>query len=408
MSGGQMGRTTGLIGPGGVWFVKFHRPGVFTYLCGIHPYMRGEVHVGGSFTPPAYAVDAPAPLPPTPGVGEIWVCCQFQDWTGKPKDGVVQVIDASTWAVTHLIPVGNNPHNLWFGAGNTEAAVTNWFDATVSRIDAVTKAVTSECVAGATPAHITSDYAGNNWYVSVEGSHYLTRYDQGSGMNALCSMSMMPPDVAWLSGYGPHGIWYGNGKLVTSNSMDSTFSIVDANTMTELTCLPAGMMPMGASTDSTGTLGASGNMMGSSVGIYDLVGLRRIRNIPLTGMPIQVPFSPDDQYVFAANSGQVSVIDAAKAADRANYPDPLSAIVANIATGKGAHGVAFGAKSGGGTYAYVSHKFENYVSVIDLSTMSKVGDVPLVTTTTGKVSLAGATDTGGNGIAVRPNPTPWQ
>lgn len=46
--------------------------------------------------------------------------------------------------------------------------------------------------------------------------------------------------------------------------------------------------------------------------------------------------------------------------------------------------------------------------MIDLTTREKAGDVPLVTTTTGKVSLAGATDTGGNGIAVRPNPAPWQ
>jgi len=38
-----------------------------------------------------------------------------------------------------------------------------------------------------------------------------------------------------------------------------------------------------------------------------------------------------------------------------------------------------------------------------------VGDVPLNTTTTGKVAIAGAaTDTGGNGIATNPNPAPWQ
>ena len=62
----------------------------------------------------------------------------------------------------------------------------------------------------------------------------------------------------------------------------------------------------------------------------------------------------------------------------------------------------------GGAYAYVTHKFENYVSVIDVGSMVKVGDVPLVLTTTGNVSLAGATDTGGNGVAVRPNPSPWK
>lgn len=95
-------------------------------------------------------------------------------------------------------------------------------------------------------------------------------------------------------------------------------------------------------------------------------------------------------------------------ADVAGWPDPASAIVANIPTGSGAHGVAFGPKAGGGDYAYVSHEFENYVSVIDVATRTRAGDVPLVTTTTGKITLAGASDTGGNGISVRPNPPPWQ
>lgn len=408
LTSGMRGSNSGPLGPGGSFEMRWGAPGVHTVLCGIHPYMRAEVHVGQSFTPPAYSVNTPAPPPAIPGVGEVWVCAQFQDWGGKSKDGVVQVIDAATWSVTHLIPVGNNPHNIWFGAGSTEALVTNWFDSTVSRIDAATKSLTgSACVAGAAAAHVTSDYDGYYWYVTIEGSNYLQRFSQGPGPWSLCSGSGAYPQLASLSGWGPHGIWYAGGKLVAANSMDSTVSIVDTTTMQETAFLPAGMMPLGAAASRDGRYAATGNAMGASVSIYDLVNEEYVRDIPLAYGAIQVPFTPDSRYICAAGGSTVTVIDAAKAADPIGWPNPADAIVATIWTGNGAHGVAFGRKAGGGGYAYVTHKFENYVSVIDLATFVKAGDVPLALTTTGKVALAGATDTGGNGIAVWPNPAPW-
>jgi YVTN family beta-propeller protein len=363
--------------------------------------MRGEVHVGQAFTPPTYATSAPMAPPAVPGSGEIWICAQFQDWPGKPKDGVVQVIDAATWTVTHTIPVGNNPHNLWFGAGNATAMATNWFDATVTTIDAATKTVLFDCAAGASPAHVVSDPAGQHWYVTMEGSRYVQRFDQSGGAFGPCGSGPFAPFAAWVSGYGPHGIWWANGKLVTSNSMDCTFSVIDAASLLELARLPAGMHPLGASANAAGTLGACGNLVGASVSVFALSPPAAIREIPLGYGAIQTPFTPDGTRILAANGARVSVIDVARAIDPIGWPDPLSAIVAYVPTGKGAHGIAFGPKQGGGTYAYVSHKFENYVSVIDLATLTRVGDVPLVTTTTGKVSLAGATDTGGNGITVR-------
>jgi DNA-binding beta-propeller fold protein YncE len=133
-----------------------------------------------------------------------------------------------------------------------------------------------------------------------------------------------------------------------------------------------------------------------------------IRDIPMSGGTVQVPFTPDGTKIFAANGSRCTIIDVNRAANPANWPNPLDAIDASIPTGRGAHGVAFGGKAGGGLYAYVSHKFENYVSVIDVSSQTHVGDIPLTLSTTGKLSLAGCTDTGGNGISVRPSPVPWK
>ena len=93
--------------------------------------------------------------------------------------------------------------------------------------------------------------------------------------------------------------------------------------------------------------------------------------------------------------------------------------MASFNTGKGAHGATFTRKADytpendTGYYAYITHKKENYISVIDLpgdgSLPSHAGDVPLnVPDVTQNVSLFGVSLTGGNGIAVNPLPTPWQ
>ncbi len=413
LAGGD-GACSGNIGPNGTWDYTFMTEGDFTFLCGMHPYMRGEIHVNRPFTAPTYTPAPPMALPSVPGVGEVWVNCQFQDWPGRTQDGVVQVIDASTFTVTNTIPVGNNPHNLWFSAANQQALVTNWFDATVSLIDGATKTEVGTYVAGAAPAHVTSDFTGTRWFVSMEGSNYVQLMTQDPfGSWPVGGLLVVAPR-AWSSGYGPHGVWYGQDRLVTSNSMDNTFSIYDVSSTTwpfpmpELARLPAGLLPLGASCNAQATYGAAGNGLGASVSIYDLTNKIRIRDIPVSGGAVQVPFSPDGTKIFAANGSKCTIIDVARAANPFNWPNPADAIDATIATGRGAHGVAFGAKAGGGLYAYVSHKFENYVSVIDVSTQQRVGDIPLVTSTTGKLSLAGVTDTGGNGIAVRPNPSPWQ
>lgn len=408
-SHGMDGIFSGNLGANGEYYHTFDTTGVFTLLCGMHPYMRGEVHVGTGTAPvpPTWVPAAPQPLPPVAGVGEIWVMAQFQNWPGKATDGVAQVIDAATFTVTNQIPVGNNPHNIWFGQGNNEALITNWFGVSVNTVDSATKLVTGEYIAGAAPAHVTSDYAGTNWYVSMEGSHYIQSFTQAPGIYGLGGFTLVTPRAV-ISGYGPHGVWYANGLLVSSNSMDNSFSIVDAASLTELATLPAGIMPLGASANSSATIGACGNAVSNSVSIYDISNRIYIRDIPTSGSTVQVPFTPNDQKIFAATGSGVTIIDAMRAINASTWPDPASAIDTFIPTGRGAHGIAFGFKSGGGLYAYVSHKFTNYVSVIDVATQTHVGDIPLLTTTTGNVSLAGATDTGGNGISVRPNPAPWQ
>jgi DNA-binding beta-propeller fold protein YncE len=77
---------------------------------------------------------------------------------------------------------------------------------------------------------------------------------------------------------------------------------------------------------------------------------------PVGLLPIQIPVSPDGEYMLIANtsSGKVAVVDT-----------QTDALVKYLPCDPGCHGINFGAKKGGGYYGYVSNKFSNRMFAID-------------------------------------------
>jgi len=75
------------------------------------------------------------------------------------------------------------------------------------------------------------------------------------------------------------------------------------------------------------------------------------------GLPIQIAVSPDNSGGLVANtlSSQLGVFD-----------PKTDKIVGYLPCDPGCHGVNFGAKKGGGYYAYVTSKFANVLNVIDI------------------------------------------
>jgi DNA-binding beta-propeller fold protein YncE len=120
-------------------------------------------------------------------------------------------------------------------------------------------------------------------------------------------------------------------------------------------------------------------------------------------LPIQLPVSPDGKAVVVANMGQsIIVIDTA-----------TDKVARMLPCDPGCHGANFGAKKGGGYYAYVTSKFSNELIVVDadpnndgdLSDAKIAGRVSLVsdgnTQTDDRISsLAGY---GGQGVLAIPN-----
>jgi hypothetical protein len=75
------------------------------------------------------------------------------------------------------------------------------------------------------------------------------------------------------------------------------------------------------------------------------------------GLPIQIAVSPDDSGGLQANTltSTITVFD-----------PKTDKITGSLPCDSGCHGVNFGAKKGGGYYAYVTSKFANVIRVIDI------------------------------------------
>jgi hypothetical protein len=77
---------------------------------------------------------------------------------------------------------------------------------------------------------------------------------------------------------------------------------------------------------------------------------------PIGGFSVQTPVSPDGKFVIQGNTltGTITIIDT-----------KTDTLVKMIPCDPGCHGVNFGAKKGGGYYAYVTPKFANRLIVLD-------------------------------------------
>jgi hypothetical protein len=198
---------------GGVASAEFDAPGVYVFLCKVHPYMTGVVavedaqgnvppvtaeqlpfigHLGLSSLPAGAVLGVLATVAPTdadkqakwdirsaadafrpavPGVGEVWVDSQFEavagqtDDRGVPKPGTITVVDAGSFAVerevTGLDPQTrrrwNNPHNMWADTLNRTVYNGHWFGRWHNKIARATGDVLTTIDVGDAPTHTVTN-----------------------------------------------------------------------------------------------------------------------------------------------------------------------------------------------------------------------------------------------------------
>jgi hypothetical protein len=367
------------------WSYTFRKPGVYVYICPIHPYMKGVIGVGEKVPkekipswvkewPPA-AAEAPAGLPAEAGKGEIWLDAQFHKVAGKEKPGTVIIINAETWEVEAVLDDEslNNPHNLWEAGG--KILVTNWFDKTISIFDKYTRNFEKTVLLGDSPAHVHA-HDSDNIYVTIQGGDTFAIL----GRNFDYVKEIRTPT-------GPHGHWVSSdGKIMALASTEEAMITVwnlennsilfkevlngDEEDMKESVFEDhPHTLPLMAGVTNDGKHAFAATSAGGKFYVFDVEKKELIKSFDVGPSPIQTVPSPDGKYVAVplTGSGELAVIS--------TESWDIAEKIENV--GYGAHGVYFGEKQGGGWYAYVSNKFTTWVTVVDMDTLQIAGYIPL-------------------------------
>jgi plastocyanin len=375
------------------------------------------------------------PVPPAiPGVGEVWVDTQFEKTAGKTKPGTITVVDASTWKAARKIALPqinmNNPHNMWTNRDQSVVYQTQWFDNKLTMINKKTGALIKNIQVGEAPAHVMTRPDNDDITVTNNGEDGMSMIPAGTTEVAR----MMPTQKSGQPATNPHGHWIsvdgGQALAVTPNIFTNDVGFYDINGGGSiLERVPTGESAPGAHPIAIGMMPDASkfyaaNLLHHSVSVLNKNGtLKKTINLiadynPIDGtivdrdgdgqatvgmLPIQLPVSPDGKAVVVANMGE-SIIVIDTATDKVAKMLPCDA---------GCHGANFGAKKGGGYYAYVTSKFSNELIVVDadpnndgdLSDAMIAGRISLVSdsSTAKDDAISGLAGYGGQGVLAIPN-----
>ena len=363
--------------------------------------------------------------PAVPGVGEVWVDTQFEKTAGKTKPGTITVVDTSNWKLKRKIALPqinlNNPHNMWPNRDHSVVYTTQWFDNKLTAINQKNGKLISNVQVGDSPSHEMTLPNTDDITVAINGENDVVIIPAGTtNINrALLTQShgQAPGD--------PHGHWISaDGKRIITpniNTHDAGFYDVEDGKIVARTATGDGQhgahpIAIGMLPDSSKVYAA--NLLHHSITVMDENDGHFIKNInliehynPISGditgpigiLPIQSPVSPDGKVMVTASyGGQLVVIDTR-----------TDTIVKTLPCDPGCHGANFGAKKGGGYYAYVTNKFSNRLIVIDpdpngdgdLSDAEVAGAVTLVADNSVPKddTVSNMAGYGGQGVVALPN-----
>ncbi len=336
--------------------------------------------------------------PKRKGIGEVWVDTQYELTEGKEEwfPGTMTVVSATDWKAKRKIALPeqkmNNGHNMWASHDQKQIYQTEWHGNSIYVLNRHNGKLIQEIKEGQLgdggtchdPAHVMTRVDTQQVHVTCNGDNYVAEFNRRPDgqlqFNQFLQMSNAGNQTQ------PHAHWMGHdGKsMVTPNSNTNDSTLFDFNTYTIKSQNETGPLPIASSMNPDGTkyyvsnyLGHNTSVMcGPAGGPLTCNGKNpgeKIKDIPLLlngnynpltgaitgpigGLPIQTPVSPDGKFVITGNTltGTITIIDA-----------KTDTLVKMVPCDPGCHGVNFGAKKGGGYYAYVTSKFANRLIVLD-------------------------------------------
>ncbi|MDH5668807.1 MAG: hypothetical protein OEY86_12415 [Nitrospira sp.] len=361
-------------------------------------------------------VNAKAQLhnPTTPAIGEIWINTQFELTAGKSKPGMATAIDGITWALTKKVALPeinmNHPHNMWTDKNQEVIYQTQWFDERVAVFDRKTGALIRELNAGQAPSHVMTRANNDQVHVAQNGGNHVRQFDSyadGNGNPVDLSMTVAAVNDSDIhNATHPHGHWMSADgmKMVTPNENVWTSTVYDFGTNTITATVATGAVPLATGMMPDSSKYYVANFLDSTISVFQTSNGNLLSTIdllkigtnydpisgvitdgggnpvgPVGALPIQTPVSPDGTNMVTANTltATITVVDTT-----------TDQVVAMLPCDPGCHGVQYGAKQGGGYYAYVASKFSNAMIVVDPDPNGD-GD-PSDAAIVGRVLLAGS------------------
>ncbi len=331
--------------------------------------------------------------PVTAAVGEVWVDTQFEKTRGKTKPGTATAVSGQTWKPTRKVALPqinmNNPHNMWTDKNQTLIYQTQWFDSKLTVFNRTTGQFLNNISVGESPAHVMTRTDTDQLHVTLNGSpnndSVVELAPMANGIQRRINIGRGNPHAHWMSHDGK--------KMVTPNTFSADSTQYNFANDSIDAVLPAGAIPIatGMTPDSKKAYVAS--LLDSTITVIDTQAKTVVNTInllanynlisgeitgPVGALPIQTPVSPDGKNMVTANtlSATITVVD------------PVTdSVVAMLPCDPGCHGVQYGAKQGGGYYAYVSSKFSNALIIVD---PDPNGDgSPVDATIVGRLALTG-------------------
>jgi YVTN family beta-propeller protein len=309
--------------------------------------------------------------PATSGVGEVWIDTQFELTANKDKPGSATQVNATSWNPVRKVALPkidmNNPHNMWTDRNQTLIYQTQWFDKRLSTFDRLTGRLLHDVEVGPDPSHVMTRTDTDQLHVALEGEDNHTAVVQlapgGGNIQRRININ---------EGH-PHGHWMGHdGKtMVTPNAFTRDSTIFDFNTNAVRDLVPVGEAPIATGMMPDDSKYYVANFLDSTISVVNTVTGVVTKTIPLLAnydpisgaihgplgaLPIQTPVSPDGKVMVTANilTDTITVVDTKS-----------DTLVASLPCDAGCHGAQWGAKKGGGYYAFVSSQFSNTFQVVD-------------------------------------------
>jgi len=310
--------------------------------------------------------------PATPGVGEVWVDTEFELTRGKDKPGSATSVDTILWQPTRKVALPqidmNNPHNMWTDQNQNVIYQTQWFDFRLTTFDRQSGRLLHDIEVGPDPSHVMTRTDTDHLHVALDGEDSPFAVVQLKPGGAVIERRIN------IEEGHPHAHWMGHdGKtMVTPNTFSDTSTIFDFTTdsvralvsTTGHLPIATGMMPDDSKYYVDNFLDSTIDVINTQTGVVTKT-INLLANYdpisgaitgPVGALPIQTPVSPDGKVMVTANilTDTITIVD--------THTDTL---VAMLLCDAGCHGVQWGAKKGGGYYAYVSSQFSNTFQVVD-------------------------------------------